>query len=524
MMTKVLIVTTSHDHFEGANSHPTGVWMEEFAIPYLELAQHGIEMTIATPKGGAMPIDPRSLPTPNQEKAWQSAIAASKQTVKLSEVVSTEFEAIFLPGGHGPMFDLPNNLDLQRLLREFHESGKIIAAVCHGPAGLIGATTSDGTPLVKDRVLTSYTNSEEIAAKLDQEVPFILEQRLRELGAIFIAHENKADHVERDGKLITGQNPNSSASIALSLINALNHQLPAIFDHTPEAIAPIQVIAEFPVNTFLENIAFNSEGTIFVTSYEEGKIYRITSRGERSEFASINGNVAGIVVEPTGNILVAASIDCQTPTILRIDSSGVIEKLVTLPEAIFLNGMTHLEGSRYLVADSYKGAIWEIDAIAKTALIWSQNNLLARSDINNPFPAVNGIKIFNNSLFASNTQRQLLIRIPIEENGTPKTPEVFLTNVNLDDFAFDTHGNLYGTTHVYNSVIRISPEKQITTIAKAEQSMAGSTALAFGRGESDRTNLYVTTNGGMSLPLPTGVEPAKVIQLNVGIPGLVLGE
>lgn len=523
-MTKVLIVTTSHDHFKGANSHPTGVWMEEFAIPYLELSQHGIEMTIATPQGGAMPIDPRSLPTPDQEKAWQSAIAASKQTVKLSEVSSTEFEAIFLPGGHGPMFDLPNNLDLQRLLREFDESGKIIAAVCHGPAGLVGATKSDGTPLVQDKVLTSYTNSEEIAAKLDQEVPFILEQRLRELGAIFIAHENKANHIERDGQLITGQNPNSSASIARSLVNALNHQLPAIFDHTPEAIASAQVMAEFPVNTFLENIALNSENTIFVTSYEEGKIYRITSNGERSEFASVNGNVAGIVVEGGGNLLVAAAIDHQIPTILRIDSTGVIENLVTLPEAIFLNGMTHLEGSRYLVADSYKGAIWEIDAIAKTAQIWSQNKLLARSDTSNPFPAVNGIKIYNNSLFASNTQRQLLIRIPLVENGTPKTPEVFLTNVNLDDFAFDTHGNLYGTTHVYNSVIRISPEKQITTIAKAEQSMAGSTALAFGRDESDRTNLYVTTNGGMSLPLPSGIKPAKVVRLNVGIPGLILGE
>lgn len=523
-MTKVLIVTTSHDHFEGANPHPTGVWMEEFALPYLELVKNGIEMTIASPKGGAMPVDPRSLPTPEQEKAWQSAIQASKQTVQLSGVNATEFDAIFLPGGHGPMFDLPGNPDLQRLLREFHEAGKIIAAVCHGPAGLVGATLADGTPLVKDKVLTSYTDAEEVAAKLDQEVPFILEQRLRELGAIFIAHENKADHVERDGKLLTGQNPNSSASIARAIITALNHQLPAIFDLTPEAIVSAQTIAEFPVNTFLENIAIDPQGMIFVTSYEEGKIYRITSSGERSEFASINGNVAGIVVDRAGNLLVAASVDRKTPTILKIHSTGVVEPLVTLPDAIFLNGMTHLDGSRYLVADSYKGAIWEVDVNTKTAYIWMQNNLLTRSDTSNPFPAVNGIKIYNNALFASNTQRQLLIRIPFTEKGSPSTPEIFLTNVNLDDFAFDVRGNLYGTTHIYNSVIRISPEKQITTIAKAEQGMTGSTALAFGQGESERTRVYVTTNGGMSLPLPTGVEPAKVVRLEVDIEGIILGE
>jgi putative intracellular protease/amidase/sugar lactone lactonase YvrE len=531
-MTKVLIVTTSHDHFEGANAHPTGVWMEEFALPYLELLKNGIEMTIASPKGGAMPVDPRSLPTLDQEKAWQSAITASKQTIKLSEVAATEFDAIFLPGGHGPMFDLPDNPDLQRLLREFHDAGKIIAAVCHGSVGLVGATLSDGTPLVKDKVLTSYTYSEEIAAKLDQEVPFILEQRLRELGAIFIADENKADHVERDGNLITGQNPNSSASIARALVTALNHQLPAIFDHTPAEIAPAQVITEFPVNTFLENIAIDAQGTIFVTSYEEGKIYRITSSGECREFAKIDGNVAGVVIDRAGNLLVAAAIvggaslkeNRKTPTILQIHSTGVVESQIALPDAIFLNGMTHLEGSRYLVADSYKGVIWEVDAIAKTTRIWIQDPLLARSDASNPFPAVNGIKIYNNSLFASNTQRQLLIRIPLADNSTPGTPEVFLTNVNLDDFAFDARGNLYGTTHVYNSVIRISSEKQITTIAQAAQGMAGSTALAFGRGERDRTSIYITTNGGMSLPLPTGLEPAKVVRLDVGIEGLVLGE
>jgi putative intracellular protease/amidase/sugar lactone lactonase YvrE len=521
-MSKVLIVTTSHDRFAGANPHPTGVWLEEFAVPYMELLNSAIDMTIASPKGGEMPIDPRSAPTPEQSQAWQSAIVAAKETIKLSAVKSTEFDALFLPGGHGPMFDLPDNSDLKRLLREFYEAGKIIAAVCHGPAGLVGATRADGTPLVKDKVLTSYTNSEEIAAQLDKEVPFVLEQRLRELGAIFIAHENKADHVERDGQLITGQNPNSSASIAHALVTALSHQLPSIFEHTPEAIVPVRVIAEFPVNTFLENIAIDPQGTVFVTSYEEGRIYRIPTSNECQEFAKIEGSAAGIVIHQTGDLFISSVIE-KTPAICRIDFTGGVEPWIALPEAIFLNGMTQLDGNRYLVADSYKGAIWEVDIGSKTAQIWLQDNLLARSNTSNPFPAVNGIKRYNNALFASNTQRQLLIRIPLTENHQPGLPEVFLSNVNLDDFAFDLHGNLYGTTHVYNSVVRVSPDKQITTIAKAEQGVAGSTSLAFGRGDR-RTSLFVTTNGGMSLPLPTGIESGKVVQLDIGVEGFGLGE
>jgi sugar lactone lactonase YvrE len=297
------------------------------------------------------------------------------------------------------------------------------------------------------------------------------------------------------------------------------NSLPAIFENVPDAIVPAQMIAEFPVNTFLENIAIDSQGTAFITSYEEGKIYQVLPSGEQSELAHIDGKAAGIVIDSTGDLLVAGSFKGTTPTLFRIDSTRMVESLIQLPDAIFLNGMTHFEGDRYLIADSYKGAIWEVNITAKTAKIWIQDSLLARSDSSNPFPAVNGIKLYKNSLFASNTQRQLLLRIPISENGAPENPEIFLTNVNLDDFAFDVHGNLYATTHVYNSVIRISPDKQVTTLAKAEQGMAGSTALAFGQAEH-RTYLYVTTNGGMSLPLPGGIESAKVVQLDIGVEGL----
>lgn len=352
-------------------------------------------------------------------------------------------------------------------------------------------------------------------------MPFILEHRLQELGAEFIAHANKADHVERDGQLITGQNPNSSVSIARMVVAALNNDLPPIFTNTPEVIVSAQIIAEFPVNTFLENIAVDTEGNLLITSYEEGKIYRVTTTGDITEVANTNGNAAGIVVDHQGNLLVAGATHDKIATVFRIDHNGTVESILTIPDAIFLNGMAPLTDNRYLIADSYKGAIWEIDAIKKTARVWLQHQRLARSSPNHPFPAVNGLKIYNSTLYASNTQRQHLIRIPINNDYTAGSPQLSLTNVNLDDFAFDIQGNLYATTHVYNSVVRIAPDGQITTITKAEQVMAGSTALAFGRGASDRARIYVVTNGGMSLPLPAGLEPAKVVCLEVSIEGLV---
>lgn len=216
---RILIVVTSHDHIDA--THPTGLWFEEFAIPYKEFLSQGFDITVASPRGGNVPIDPRS--EPKTEEAEQTAQARSvlRQTLPLSEVAATNFDAIFLPGGHGTMFDLPENITLQHLLGEFASQDKVIAAVCHGPAGLVGAHLANGMPLVAGKTVTAFTNSEERAAELDQSMPFLLESRLRALGGNFITHPNWSDHVERDGKLITGQNPQSSASVANAVIEAL---------------------------------------------------------------------------------------------------------------------------------------------------------------------------------------------------------------------------------------------------------------------------------------------------------------
>lgn len=533
MPKRILIVTTSSSMFEGPNPRPTGVWLSEFTEPWMEFHRGGAGMIVASPLGGPMPVDPRSVPAPEQENDWQPAITAAASTVKLEDVSSDGFDAIFLPGGHGPMFDLPENLHLARLLEAFFSEGKIIAAVCHGPAGLVSARRPSGDPLVKDVTLTSYTYSEEVAAKLDNEVPFILEQRLKELGANFIARENKADHVERDVQFITGQNPNSSVSVARCVMAALNRNFPPVLNVIASEPARATIVAEFPVNTFIENIAINNSGEIFVTSMEAGEIYRVnagepvavTDAEKVTEVAKVAEveKAAGLAFDAAGNLLIGSSIGSSAPGIYRLSPTGA-EMLVPIPDAAFLNGLTHLTGSRYLVADANRGLIVEVDLDVLSYSVWLKHPSLAtNADPFHPlpqyFPGVNGLKLFGEYVYASSTQQQKLVRIPLNPDFTAGQPEIWMTGINLDDFAFDTSGNLYGTTHVYNSVVRIDPQRRITVLAGLEQGVAGSTAAAFGRTDTDRTALYVTTNGGMSLPPAEGVQPGRVVRLEIGIPG-----
>jgi putative intracellular protease/amidase len=271
---RILIVTTSNDKF-GPEGTPTGVWFEEFADPYMEFLAGGVAMAVASPKGGQMPIDPRTLPNEQQKIDWAPAIAAAANTVPLSTVRAADFDALFLPGGHGPMFDLPDDATLHQLVRDFYQAGKIISAVCHGPAGIVNVRGADGDYLVKGVTLTSYTYPEEVAAKLDTKVPFILEHKLREHGANFIQRENRADHVERDGLFITGQNPWSSQSIATTVMATLQKQFPPMPNVVAAEKHNIQTVAEFKAPSFLENVAVSKSGRLAVTALEEGAIYSI---------------------------------------------------------------------------------------------------------------------------------------------------------------------------------------------------------------------------------------------------------
>ncbi|MDI1260500.1 type 1 glutamine amidotransferase domain-containing protein [Aquabacterium sp.] len=217
---RALFVTTSSNHL--ASGHPTGLWVEEFAVPYLAAIEAGIAVTVASPKGGVVPLDPASLPGEKDQAAWSSALAALRTSVRLDAIQAEEFDAIFIPGGHGPMVDLAQDETLHALVARHDAAGKLIAAVCHGPAALVGAKRADGAAFFAGRKATGFTNMEEKLAGLTDEVPFLLEDAMKSSGAIFSsAILPLLSHLEHDGNLLTGQNPRSSEAIAKALVKAL---------------------------------------------------------------------------------------------------------------------------------------------------------------------------------------------------------------------------------------------------------------------------------------------------------------
>lgn len=217
----ILMVVTSHDRIDA--DHPTGLWFEEFALPFTKFRAAGYTVSVASPRGGDTPIDARSLEDYDATGAEnEAARAALRDTRPLdADVSARDFAAIFFPGGHGTMFDLPDNPHVQRLVREFAEGGKVIASICHGPACLVGVMLRDGTAFVQGRRVTAFTDSEERAVQLDQAMPFLLESRLRAQGADFVPAADWTDNIVIDGRLVTGQNPQSSGSAADAVIELL---------------------------------------------------------------------------------------------------------------------------------------------------------------------------------------------------------------------------------------------------------------------------------------------------------------
>ena len=222
----VLIVLTSHSEL-GNTGKKTGFWIEEFAAPYYTLKDAGVNITLASPKGGQPPIDPKSAEPDaqteatrrfNDDKDLQALLA---QTKKLSEVNADDFDAVFFPGGHGPLWDLTTDANSIRLIETFWKSKKPVAAVCHAPAVLLNAKDENGDPLVKGKHVTGFTNTEEEAVQLTEVVPFLLEDELKNKGGQYSKKEDWASYVVKDGLLITGQNPASSEEAAHQLLQLL---------------------------------------------------------------------------------------------------------------------------------------------------------------------------------------------------------------------------------------------------------------------------------------------------------------
>lgn len=226
---KILMVLTSHDHL-GTTGRKTGFWLEELAAPYYVFKSAGAAITLASPKGGQPPLDPKSNEPANQTddthrfEADAEATAALANTVKLSDVSQAEYDTVFYPGGHGPLWDLAEDTTSIALIEDFVAAGKPVALVCHAPGVLRHVKTATGRPLVEGKKVTGFTNSEEEAVGLTDIVPFLVEDELKALGGIYSQGPDWSSYVLQDGLLITGQNPGSSPATARVLMDAMTEK------------------------------------------------------------------------------------------------------------------------------------------------------------------------------------------------------------------------------------------------------------------------------------------------------------
>jgi putative intracellular protease/amidase len=223
---KILMVLTSHSEL-GNTGKKTGFWVEEFAAPYYVFVDAGAEITVASPAGGQPPVDPKSKEPDAQTAAtarfYKDAAAAEKvaASLKLNSLKADDYDAVFYPGGHGPMWDLVKDTTSISLIEEFYNNKKPVAFVCHAPAALLHVKDENGDPLVKNKEVTGFSNTEEEGVKLTEIVPFLLEDELKKLGGKYSNGADWGVYTRKDGLLITGQNPASSAAAATLLVASL---------------------------------------------------------------------------------------------------------------------------------------------------------------------------------------------------------------------------------------------------------------------------------------------------------------
>jgi len=225
---KILIVLTSHERL-GNTDQKTGLWLEELAAPYYVFRDNGFDIVMASPIGGQPPVDPRSLEPDAQTEATKrfaddaQARALFADTRRLESLNPEDYDALFYPGGHGPLWDLTENIDSISLIEAFHRREKPIGCVCHGSAVLLHARGPDGSPIVQNKRVTGFSNSEESVVQLTEVVPLMVEDMLKAKGGSYTKGEDWTSHIEVDGSLVTGQNPASSKAVAEAMVLLLKN-------------------------------------------------------------------------------------------------------------------------------------------------------------------------------------------------------------------------------------------------------------------------------------------------------------
>jgi putative intracellular protease/amidase len=221
-MSRILMVVTGHGNIDGEPA--TGVWFSEFSEPFEAFRKAGCEITVASPRGGPAPVDPRGYPKAEEIVAVRDALERLNATRPLAKMRAADFDGIFMPGGHGPMFDLATDPILKRLIADVWAEKKPVGAVCHGPASLLQVPLGDGSTLLHGRRVTGFTKGEDAQDALFTHMPFSLQDRMESEGAEFIVAPPRAVHAEIDGRLVTGQNPASAEAAARAFLDVLHGQ------------------------------------------------------------------------------------------------------------------------------------------------------------------------------------------------------------------------------------------------------------------------------------------------------------
>lgn len=218
----ILIVVTSHGDIDDVPT--TGIWFTEFSEPFAIFAEAGVRTTVASPRGGPAPVDPRGYPSKSEIAGVRDALAALNATTRLAKINPRDYDAIFFPGGHGPMFDLATLPLVKKVIADFWTGNKPVSAVCHGPASLLDVVLPGGTTLLKGKRVTGFTKGEDAADALFAKMPFSLQERMQAEGAEFIEKAPKTEHVEVDGLLVTGQNPVSAGLTATKFLEVVRQR------------------------------------------------------------------------------------------------------------------------------------------------------------------------------------------------------------------------------------------------------------------------------------------------------------
>jgi hypothetical protein len=277
---------------------------------------------------------------------------------------------------------------------------------------------------------------------------------------------------------------------------------------------PASIFCRFPRPAFIENIACDDRNNLYVTNIDEGAVYKIDEMGLAEEYAKTNARLTGIVALDGGGFLCGGWAADGQPAIYLLAARQNLTLKQKLPGAQFLNGIAALSPDQFLICDAYAGLIWHYNLSSNQAIPWLKHELLSRLDANDPMPAANGIKVYDGTVFVSNTARNLLLAIPVLD-GKAGHPRVLVDDINVDDFAIDEEGTIYAATHIFNSVVEVKGNGVISTIADAGHGVVGSTSALIKRDRYNKRTLYVTTNGGLSLPPVNGLEDGKIVKIDL---------